>query len=219
MTKKPALARVFPFAAFIALLALQPLLEGRLDTRWLAVARAAIVAAMLAFFWRDYVELRAAPRARPWHWAAAIGAGIAVFVTWITFDSGWAVMGAMGRGFVPLRADGGLDVPLAALRLAGLALVVPVMEELFWRSFLMRWIGTRDFLAADPRRVGLFAFAVSSALFAVEHASWFAGLVAGAAYGALYVASRNLWIPIVSHAITNALLGSWILATRDWRFW
>lgn len=216
---KPAFARVFPFALFIAFLAAQPLLEGALDPRWLAVARGLVVAVALAWFWKEYAELRAPPSVPAWHWLLAVAVGAAVFGLWIALDSGWAVMGELGRGFVPLRADGSLDVTLVALRLLGLALVVPVMEELFWRSFLLRWIDRRDFLVADPRRASLLAFGVSCALFAVEHSQWFAGLIAGAAYAALYMLSRNLWIPIVSHATTNALLGFWILATRDWRFW
>ena len=93
------------------------------------------------------------------------------------------------------------------------------MEELFWRSFLLRWIDRREFLTADPRRASWLAFAISSALFAVEHSLWFAGLLAGLAYGWLYMRSRNLWIPIVSHATTNGILGIWILATGNWRFW
>jgi CAAX prenyl protease-like protein len=83
----------------------------------------------------------------------------------------------------------------------------------------MRWIDRRDFLSLDPRHASLMAFGVSCGLFAVEHSQWLAGLVAGAAYAGLYMLSRNLWVPIVSHATTNALLGTWILATHDWRFW
>ena len=216
---RPAIARVFPFALFIAFLAAQPLLEGVLDGRWIAVARGLAVAAVLAYFWKDYAELRGAPRPGPSEWLLAVAVGAGVFLVWITFDSGWAAMGGEGKGFVPRRADGSMDWTLALLRLAGLALVVPLMEELFWRSFLMRWIDRRDFLSVDPRRASLAAFGISSALFAVEHSLWFAGLVAGAAYAWLYMRSRNLWIPIVSHATTNGILGSWILTTGNWRFW
>ena len=219
MPKNPALARVFPFAAFIALLAVQPLLEGSIDTRWLVAARGLVVAALLAYFWREYVELRAAPRVAFPHWLVAIAVGAAVFGLWITLDADWMTLGEGGKGFVPLRADGSLDPALVGLRLMGLVLVVPLMEELFWRSFLMRWIDRRDFLSVDPRRASLIAFGVSSALFAVEHSSWLAGLIAGAAYAGLFMLGRNLWLPIVSHAITNALLGFWILATRDWHYW
>ena len=122
-------------------------------------------------------------------------------------------MGAAGRGFVP-------GSPMeAALRLFALAAIVPVMEELFWRSFLMRWIEARDFLAFDPRKTGVRAFALSCALFASEHSLWFAGLLAGVAYAWVYRRSANLWTAILSHAITNAALGTWILATGSWSLW
>jgi hypothetical protein len=75
------------------------------------------------------------------------------------------VVGEMGKGYAPLAADGSIDWARAALRLFGLALVVPVMEELFWRSFLLRWIDKRDFLAMDPRRASVMAVALSSSLF------------------------------------------------------
>jgi hypothetical protein len=98
-------------------------------------------------------------------------------------------------------------------------LVVPVMEELFWRSLVMRWIDQRDFLAADPRRATLAAFLISSGLFALEHTLWLAGLLAGLAYAWLYRRTGNLRVAIASHALTNGLLGAWILATHDWRYW
>jgi CAAX prenyl protease-like protein len=215
----PALPRIAPFALFIAFLAFTPLLGQLVDPRWVVALRGVAVAALLAFFWRSYTELAAPRRAALSDWALAVALGIAVFALWITLDSGWAVIGTPGAGFVPVRADGSLDPWLVALRLFGLVLVVPLMEELFWRSFVMRWIDRRDFLSLDPAHGTPLAFALSSALFAVEHAQWLAGLLAGLAYGWLYMRSRNLWIPIVSHAITNGLLGFWILAARDWTYW
>jgi CAAX prenyl protease-like protein len=128
------------------------------------------------------------------------------------------VMGE-AKPFVPLRSDGSLDPTLVALRLVGLVAVVPLMEELFWRSFLMRWIDKRDFLAADPRRTTFLAIAVSSALFATAHTQWLAGLLAGAVYAGLFVGIGNLRASIASHATTNTLLGGWILANRHWSFW
>jgi CAAX prenyl protease-like protein len=148
----------------------------------------------------------------------AVAVGWLVFAAWIAFDSGWATLGEPGA-FDPRAPDGRLDVPLVALRVLGMAIAVPVMEELFWRSFLMRRIDAQDFLALDPRAVSMLAFGLSCALFASEHTLWFAGLLAGAAYGALYRHSRNLWIPILSHATTNATLAIWILATGSWHLW
>lgn len=206
--------RAFPFALFIAFIAIQPLF----DERWVVVLRGLVVGAVLAILWPRYVELREGPALGLRGWAISIATGAAVFVAWIFMNHGWMVMGE-ARPFVPLRSDGSLDPTLVALRLAGMVAVVPLMEELFWRSFLMRWIDRRDFLAADPRRTTFLAIAVSSALFATAHTQWLAGLLAGAVYAAVFVGIGNLRAAIASHATTNALLGGWILATRDWSFW
>src|SRR5690606_12682583 len=140
-------ARVIPFAAFIAILAATPLLAEMADPRWIVAGRGLVVGLLLLYFWRHYEELRGpAPGAATQVLAVALGA--LVFGAWILFDQPWAVIGAPGPGFIPVRDDGALDPWLVGLRLAGFVLVVPVMEELFWRSFLMRWIGRRDFLAA-----------------------------------------------------------------------
>jgi CAAX prenyl protease-like protein len=222
----PALPRIAPFAVFIAFVAAQSLLT--LDPaaqRWLVVGRDLTVAALLVIFRGRYSELRGTlrgplpgQRVKPIDCILAIVVGLAVFFAWIHLDRpGLAFEG--GPGFDPRRPDGRIDWMLAGLRLLALAVVIPVMEELFWRSFLLRWIDSRDFLARDPRRASWPAVAISCALFASEHTLWFAGLLAGVAYTALYMRSRNLWIPILSHATTNGTLGLWILATDNWRYW
>ena len=221
---RSAYYRIAPFAVFIGLLAAQALLAslglgGEEAQRALTIFRALAAAALLAFFWREYRELLRPPPTAAREWAIALIVGFALFGVWITFDHGWAVLGAPARGFVPLASDGRVDPGLAALRFFSLAAAVPVMEELFWRSFLLRWIDTRDFLDADPRRASWRAFALSCALFASEHSLWFAGAVAGAAYTWVYMRSANLWVPILAHAITNGTLGLWILATANWQYW
>jgi uncharacterized protein len=216
--------RVAPFAIFIVFIALSSLVpeigprQAAWDLRWLDVLRAATVTAALIFFWRGYGELRAASDVKPHRWLLAIGCGLAVFVVWIHFDDGWAVLGRT-EGFDPTGADGEIQLTLAGLRLAESVLVVPVMEELFWRSFLLRWLDARDFVAADPRRASPRAFTLTAVLFASEHSLWFAGLIAGLLYNWLYKRTGNLWVPIASHAMTNGALGIWILATANWRLW
>ncbi len=218
---RAARARVAPFALFVTLLALQPWLvrEGVADPRWIAIARDLAAGALLCWYGREYREIwRAAPLS-PREWLASVAVGGAVFAAWIGLDQGWAVVGGESPGFVPLDAKGAVDPVLAALRLAGLALVVPVMEELFWRSFAMRWLDGRDFLARDPRRASFRALVLTAVLFASEHSLWLAGLVAGVAYGAIYARTGNLKASILSHATTNGILGLWILATGQWRLW
>jgi len=68
-------------------------------------------------------------------------------------------------------------------------------------------------------RNGVRALLISSIVFGIEHGLWLAGIIAGLAYGWLYIRSGNLWLPIFAHAVTNLLLGAWVLATGQWHFW
>lgn len=216
----PAAPRVIPFAVFIAFIVIGSVLPeapGGWDTRYLFMIRALVVMALLVFFWRRYAELR--DFALSWRqWAIAVLSGLAVFVLWIKLDFPWARLGE-STVFDPTRADGGIDWVLAAFRLLGLALVVPVMEELFWRSFVMRWIDRHDFLEQAPRAVTLRAIVLTSVVFATEHQLLLGGLIAGLVYAMLYVRTGNLWVPVISHTVTNGVLGVWILATGNWRYW
>lgn len=216
------LIRVIPFAIFIGLLALEPWLARQLadvfDTRWLYGWRSIVVAGLLALFWRHYGELRTGFPGLG-ECLLAVGLGLAVLVVWLMLDAGIFVIGQSGSGFDPRQPDGGLDWPLAVMRLAGSALVVPVMEELFWRSLVMRWLVATDFAAVAPARVGISALLISSVVFGFEHSQWAAGIVAGLAYGWLYRRSGNLWLAILAHVVTNAGLGLWVLATGAWYFW
>lgn len=214
------LPRVLPFATYIAFIILADLLEragapaGTL--RWLYPAKIAAVLTLLLACRKHYQELRVPPSRRAL--LAAGGVGAAVFALWIVLDANWMQTGTP-RAFDAAGEDGRIDWLPVAVRAAGAALVVPLMEELFWRSFLLRWLQQRDFLSLRPARVGLRAMAISVLLFGIEHNLWLAGIVAGIAYTLLYMRSETLWTPIVGHAVTNGLLAAWIMATGSWTYW
>jgi CAAX prenyl protease-like protein len=217
-----ALARILPFAVYIAFLVAAPTLREALpagwDGRWLYAVQIAAVILALAFFARAYEEL--CPLALGWRDALeAVVAGIAVFVLWIILDFSWAMLGAPGAGFDPRTSSGDVDWALVTVRIFGAAAVVPIMEELFWRSFIMRWLDKPDFLQLPAVATSGRALAISAVVFGIEHNLWLAGILAGLAYGGLYMRSGKLWSPILAHAVTNLLLGLWVVATGAWSFW
>ena len=108
---------------------------------------------------------------------------------------------------------------LSLAKLAGSAFVIATLEEFFWRGFLYRWLAEREFTKVDPRAGHLMAFAIMVVLFGLEHDRWLAGMIAGAAYGAVYVFTRDLWAAVVAHVTTNLLLGLYVLAYGQYRFW
>ena len=221
----PVIARAAPFLLFIAMLmlgsALPPVVTVfgvEVFKTWLVVARGAVVALALLWFWRGYAELHPPAPSRASDWLLAIAVGAGLFLAWIAIDQDWAVL-SRSPGYTPVRADGSVDWVQALARLTGFALVVPVMEELFWRSLVLRWIARHEFQSLAPREAGWRAFLITTALFAVEHDRWFAGALAGAGYNWLYMRSGNLWVPIAAHAVTNGVLGLWVLQTGRWEFW
>lgn len=217
----PIFVRSLPFGLYISLLVLEGLLPDwapSFDVRWLYPVKAGLVALALAVLWRHYSELKS--YALPLkHLLLSIAVGLLVLVLWVNLDAGWMLMGEVGKGYNPTNDAGQIDWLLVTFRIAGAALVVPIMEELFWRSFLQRWVQQPDFMKLEPAQIGLKALLIASALFAVEHLQWLAGLVAGLAYGWLYIRTRNLWAPIIAHAVTNGGLGVFVVATGSWQFW
>ena len=219
----PVLPRMIPFATFVALLALEPGLDKLapsldVDPKWWYAARTAMVACMLASFWKSYAELGSIRGMRTLDCLIAAAVGTAVFVLWIHLDvEPLALRDA--SGYDPRTLQGRIDWGLAVTRLLGAAAIVPLIEELFWRSFLMRWIKRSDFLKVVPSEAGGKALAISALLFGLEHHLWFAGLLAGLAYGWLFMRTGNLWSAIAAHAITNGMLGVWVLRTGNWQFW
>lgn len=220
---RAALLRLLPFVVFMAVLALRGLAPGDggwgFDTRWLYALNLLAVGGLLAWWWREYGELarQNLPTAREALLSVAVGA--AVFVAWIQLDAPWMQIGEPTASFVPVDADGRPLWPLIAVRWLGAALLVPVMEELFWRSFLMRWLQSPVFEGVDPRRTGAKAVLLSTFVFMLAHPLWLAAIVAGLAYALLYRATGRLWNAVIAHAVTNGALGAWVVASGQWQFW
>ena len=211
----PMLVRILPFAAYVGFLALGKLIP---DPLWSYAIRIAVVSALLIVFAGHYVELRKRTAASLREWLIAAAAGAAIFVLWINLDVEWLSFGQK-QTFEPSLPNGGLDWRMAGVRLLGAAVIVPIMEELFWRSFVMRSIDQSDFLDFAPQETSRKALIASSVLFGFEHELWFAGVLAGLAYGWLYMRTGNLWLVVFAHGLTNLLLGAWVISTGNWQFW
>ncbi len=220
---RAAKLRVIPFLAFMLLLMLRgnAPMDGSwgFDARWLYGLTVPVVGGLLLWWWREYGELTRQNLPTLREVLLSVAVGLAVFGLWIQLDAPWMQLGEPTARFVPLDASGRLDWPLVLVRWTGASLLVPVMEELFWRSFLMRWIQQPVFEGVDPRRVGARAVLLSTFVFMLAHPLWLAAVVAGFAYALLYRATGRLWTAVISHAVTNGALGIWVVASGQWQFW
>ncbi|QBE62534.1 CAAX prenyl protease-related protein [Pseudoduganella lutea] len=219
--RRQSTARILPFAIYIAFIAIADGLAGLGwsvdELRWLYAVKITLVVAAMVAYRKMYVEL--AWRSMSWRCLlASVVTGLVVLVLWVNLDADWMQVGK-SAGFDPTAEGGRIDWLLVAVRIAGAAVVVPLMEELFWRSFLMRWLEQRDFLRVYPAAVGMQSIAITVVLFGFEHNLWLAGIVAGISYSWLYIRSGNLWAPVLAHAVTNGLLGAWVVVTSNWTYW
>ena len=223
--RRTAFVRAAPFAVFMAFLGLRGLapVDGAwvgFDPRWLYALQVGAVGGLLALWWREYGELARQTWPTVREALLAVAVGVAVFILWVRLDAPWMTIstGAVAP-FVALGPDGAIDWTLAVPRLVGAALLVPVMEEIFWRSFLMRWLQHPVFESVTPARVGPKAVVLATFLFVLAHTLWLAAAIAGLAYAWLYIRSGKLWSSVIAHAVTNGALGIWVVYSGQWQFW
>jgi CAAX prenyl protease-like protein len=117
-----------------------------------------------------------------------------------------------------------LEDPLAAwafvaVRLAGMVLLVPVVEELFERGFVARWLLGPDWQVRPMGQFTPATFAIVTLLCTLAHPEWLAAAVYFALLNAYLYWKKDLWGCVVAHGVSNLVLGIYILAAKDWRLW
>lgn len=149
-------------------------------------------------------------RQRPWvpH-PEAIGVGAVIGLVWV-LSAPAAVTGSVALSW-QLGALGGLGLTLwIALRLIGTIVFVPLIEELFFRGYLL----SRLDRGTTVSRV--LALTVSSALFGLLHDRWIEGAAAGLAFGLLMLRRNALQDAVWAHITANLIVAAFALARADW---
>ncbi len=211
----PLRARVAPFVIFAVLTFLQGSF-GEGPRYWFYLAKTGI-GAWLIWVIRPWVsEMR-------WQisWEA-IGVGVAVFGIWVGLDGLYPKMGSSGKPWNPhdyFGAQSGLAWLIVFVRVAGSSLVVPPLEEVFYRSFLYRYIANPEFEKVALGRFGWAPLLVTSAIFGLAHFEWLPALLCALAYQGLVIRKKRLGDAITAHAVTNFLLGLWVIGKGAWQFW
>jgi uncharacterized protein len=147
--------------------------------------------------------------------------GAVVFGIWIAGEE-WLPYPHLGNrlGYNPFAQ---LSAPAAqafvAVRLYGLVVLVPVFEELLWRSFLIRYATAANFHSIPPWAYSTSAFWIVAGAAAISHPEWLMALAANALYLLWLRRSRSVFAVVVAHSVTNALLGAHILIAGYWLLW
>jgi CAAX prenyl protease-like protein len=184
-------------------------------------ARLVLVGGLLLFFRRSYFSLR------PDFALASIGVGIAVFAIWVAPDllfgyrNHWLFDNFLtGRAVSSIPPGLRGNAAFLSIRAVNCVLLVPVLEEFFWRGWLMRWLIDRNFVSVPLGKYVPSAFWIVALLFASEHGPyWEVGLAAGIVYNWWIVRTRNLADCMLAHAVTNGLLSAYVLIGNQWQYW
>ena len=147
--------------------------------------------------------------------------GFVVTGLWVGLDGLYPGLPFLGHraSFDPMRMSPAWRLGFYAARLTGLVLLVPLIEELFWRSFLIRWLIDPDFRRVPIGRVTLMSAGVTSVLFALAHPEWLPALLTGALWAWLLHQTRSLSACVISHVVANLALGLYVIQYHAWKFW
>ncbi|MDQ6632927.1 MAG: CAAX prenyl protease-related protein [Verrucomicrobiota bacterium] len=220
------LARVAPFFIFLALTFCQGQF-GEASRYWFYLLKT-LAGIWLIWMMRPFVaEMKWA-----FSWEAVV-VGVLIFIIWVGIDKWYPSLDQIFQrfGWSHVKAEKlwnphdqfGQNSLLAWLfifvRIFGSALVVPPLEEVFYRSFLYRYITRPDFETVPLGQFLWKPFLLTAAIFGFVHAEWLAGILCGLAFQWLVVKKQRLGDAMTAHAITNFLLGLWVVWKGDWKFW
>jgi CAAX prenyl protease-like protein len=216
-------ASVAPMGAFVGLLALNGLLPSlgnsfwlRSPEYWVYPLQTGVCGLVLWRFRRLYAM------SPPNRWPFGIAVGVAVFALWI-FPQAFLGYSPRRVGFNPdiFANEAPLYWVTVVLRFARLVVVVPLVEEIFWRGFLLRYLIDEQFDRVEFGAFSWLSFGVVTMAFGLSHSmpDWPAALATGMLYNVVAYRSRSLSTCVVTHAVTNLLLGLWIMHTKQWGFW
>jgi uncharacterized protein len=214
-SRSPATARVTPFVIFCLLTAAQGKF-GAASACWFYFAKT-LVGAWLGWEMKTFVlEMRWAVS-----WEAII-TGVGIFFIWVGLDPFYPHFtkgGATGNPNEQFGENSALAWFFIAVHILGMTFIVPPIEEVFYRSFFYRYIASQNFLSVPQNKFLPWPFLATALVFGFSHNEWLAGILCGAAFQWLVIRKNRLGDAMTAHAITNFLLGTWIVWKHAWHFW
>ena len=235
--RRPELPYVAPFFAYLLLLAIDSLVDAPVYQLPLYALRTVVGLAVAIAFWKYY------PPIGRLHPLKCLVIGLGVAYLWVMvhrlvagqFVAGQWVRQPLDWYVQPFGADASPDEyfdPRAVygsgvvywlyllVRIGGASVTVPIIEELFWRAFLLRaLVSWDDFEHVDLGTFTWRSFLICSLLSALEHPQWEVGILCWMIYNALFCWTRSLLCLMVTHGVTNLALYTHVVLKDDWVFW
>jgi membrane protease YdiL (CAAX protease family) len=237
---EPKAPLMVPFMAYLVLMLLNDVFPTRFQP--VSVALHVALAGWVTWLFRNHYP----PLGRP-YWALAIGTGVVAAVLWGAgqhlFDRllvcGHSLGGSLSlhwtppfvylKDLPPLETldphqrfgDGALFWSHVVLKICRAVTIVPIVEELFWRGFILRAFVRWHWFDQVPW--GMFAwraFLGSALLSILQHpGNWGVSIACWLLYNAVFYWKKSLLCLMIAHGVTNLVLYGYVVYSGDWRFW
>lgn len=209
-----------PYTLPIAIFLGVTFLEGQYPKAYVPIYFAKIALVICALIWArsTWKDVKWEPKYLP----LGVVVGLVLFGVWIGLEK-YVHYPHMGdrTAYNPWEQipDAGMRSAFLAVRFFGLVLLVPFMEEIFWRSFGFRY-GSRSDFNVLPVGSGTEAGALLSVIaFALAHPEWLSALIFGAVTTYVVWRTKSLFACVVIHVVTNLALGIYVVTTGAWALW
>lgn len=233
-TSRDWIPYVAPMVAFLVLTQFEgqlPLVDGQTHPTYypllygIKLVIVAITAWLSRSAWAD-LQTRICPRET----GVAILLGLFVAIQWVGLDGWYPTLEKMMESVGFAKAAGSRSAfdpsvystagkfAYLLMRFTGLVIIVPVIEELFWRSFLWRWLIDPDFKKIPIGKASTIAVGATSGLFALAHPEWLVALITGLVWAWLVWKTKSIRACVISHMVANLALGLYVVATNDWKY-
>ena len=241
-TEGPSMwAFVAPFLVFMVLINFYPSFEisvdpgaetlvdsGKATTYTVLVALQVVVLSCLLFYFRKTILSQFPVRVSP----LSVVVGVIGIVLWIGISElgieqsllesvGWAK--AVARpSFNPFEqlSDPSTRYVFLAFRFCLLAVVVPIIEELFLRGWLIRYVENPAWWTVSLSAITMTGIATATGYGVLTHpGEAIAAFVWFSLVTWLMLKTGNFWDCVVAHSVTNLLLGFYILWQGAWHLW
>jgi hypothetical protein len=199
------LAFALPFSVYVSAFLLSDLLGFYLSY----ALRAVLTFGLICYFWKQYeIKFRFS--------GFAVFMGVLVIVVWLLLENQF--ISVEPSAFDPFES--GMGYIVMAVKIFSMVVVAAVVEEIFARSFLIRFLV--DPQNWDKVKMGTFrwfSFAVSVLFFGFMHSRWIQGIAAGVLFNIVYYKTKRLDACIICHAVANLILAAAAIITQNWYIW
>ena len=182
---------------------------------WIYPIQTAVCAAALLWFWRSY-DVGVSTTGKL---LVGVVVGLLIFGLWVAPQELFH-QARRTEGFDP-GVVSGMTTWMTIGRFTRLVIIVPLVEEIFWRGFLLRYLVREDFTALSFGSSSRFSFWMVVVAFTLVHSScdWPAAFLTGILLNLVAIRTRSLLACIAAHATANLALGIYICETSQWGFW